>query len=435
MIHRKGIFTLLLLILISLIVAAPILSKDKDKDKDPRPGAGQEDRGNNGRGGGQDNPAAPASPVEAQAPAAEPLLGCQKNNPDRLDCSSLEVTGYCDGTTAVFIIRNTGEAGNGDMRAPTQYRLIVDGVVVETGSVQLPGGGTMEIRYSGGGTVTLEADQQAGHPGGSHPRMTLSCGAPVATSTPELPTSTPTSEPPTPTEEATPTQDVTPESDLWLDAYCSDYGTQIFTITNFGPDMTAPVPYMVSDPAGNVIEVGEVMLLSGEILYLQYWDYPGTLYLLVDGRLLISATCGTATEEPTPEATPTEEVTPTQDVTPTEEVTPTYTPTPAGELGCQQNNAGRLDCSSLEVTGYCEGTTAVFVIRNTGEAGNGDMRAPTEYRLIMDGAVIETGSVQLLGNTFTEVRYDGGGTVTLEADQQTGHPGGSQPQATLNCGS
>ena len=89
----------------------------------------------------------------------------------------------------------------------------------------------------------------------------------------------------------------------------------------------------------------------------------------------------------------------------------------------------------MSVSGYCDGTTAVFVIRNTGEPGEGDMVMPTEYRLIQDGVVIDSGSVQLAGGDTMTVRYDGGGEVTLEADQQIGHPGKSQPQATLNCGS
>jgi Ethanolamine utilization protein EutJ (predicted chaperonin) len=103
-------------------------------------------------------------------------LGCQRNNPERLDCSSLEVTAVCDGTTAVFTITNTGESGNGDMRAPTQYRIIVDGVVVQTGTVQLAGGASMTVTYSGSGRVTLEADQQIGHPGRSQPQATVNCG-------------------------------------------------------------------------------------------------------------------------------------------------------------------------------------------------------------------------------------------------------------------
>ena len=111
-------------------------------------------------------------------------LGCQKNNPGRLDCSSLEVTAVCEGNVAVFTIRNTGEAGNGDMLAPTQYRLVVDGVVVETGPVQLAGATTMQIRWANGGTVTLYADQQVGHPGSSHPQATLNCGQTAPTQVP-----------------------------------------------------------------------------------------------------------------------------------------------------------------------------------------------------------------------------------------------------------
>jgi hypothetical protein len=83
----------------------------------------------------------------------------------------------------------------------------------------------------------------------------------------------------------------------------------------------------------------------------------------------------------------------------------------------------------------CEGDVAVFTIRNTGEPGNGDMRVPTEYRLVQGGAVIESGSVLLAGGTFMEIRYDGGGTIRLEADQQIGHPGRSLPRTTLTCGS
>jgi hypothetical protein len=54
--------------------------------------------------------------------------------------------------------------------------------------------------------------------------------------------------------------------------------------------------------------------------------------------------------------------------------------------------------------------------------------------LIQDGVVIETGTVQLTGSDTITIRYEGGGEVTLEADQQIGHPGKSQPQSTLNCG-
>jgi hypothetical protein len=115
---------------------------------------------------------------------------------------------------------------------------------------------------------------------------------------------------------------------------------------------------------------------------------------------------------------------------PTVEPTPLPSPTP---FGCQKNNPARLDCSSLQVTATCQGTVAVFTITNTGTSGNGDMVAATQYRLIKNNTVIESGPVQLLGGTKTQIFYVDGGRVTLEADQQTGHPGKSQPQATINC--
>lgn len=134
--------------------------------------------------------------------------------------------------------------------------------------------------------------------------------------------------------------------------------------------------------------------------------------------------------DPTPTPTePTPTVTPTD--TPTETATPE--PTPTEVLGCQKNNPDRLDCSSLQVSGTCEGGTAVFTITNTGEAGNGDMRAPTEWRLIQDGQVIQSGTVQINGATSMTVTYSDGGEVRLEADQQVGHPGNSRPNAIVNC--
>lgn len=255
-------------------------------------------------------------PALSQGKGGDGQLGCQKNNPERVDCSSLEVTGYCEANEAVFTIRNTGEPGDGDMRSATQYRLIVDGVVVESGPVQLGGGGTMTIRYSGGGTtVTLEADQQAGHPGNSRPQVTLSCqpaptpvpptpvpptAVPPTTVPPttvpptDEPTDEPTTEPttPSPTDEPTaeptvePTEEPTPDPTqphLVLDSFCDDSGNSliVFNVTNTGADMIDPLWYVVRDQSWNTIDEGWLMLYSGDTLELSYSaDYsPLTLYI------------------------------------------------------------------------------------------------------------------------------------------------------------
>jgi hypothetical protein len=631
--HTKRFILLLMIALISLFAIGNILAKDNKGDGNGNGNGNgnsgevvEQGNGNgNGNGGGGQEQPPPADPTptvaapEVAPPASDGLLGCQKNNPSRLDCSSLEVSGVCQGGVAVFTIRNTGEAGNGDMLAATSYRLVVDGVVVESGSVQLPGGGTMQITYSGSGTVTLEADQQVGHPGSSRPRVTLDCGASVNTPT-FTPTVewTPTPEPTvevTPTEEVTPTveapvlsaevycqedgsilfiisnsggdmleaayytvtdangglvgdgyvqlftgeqfplqywgyttltltigdlvvsldggcstvtpeptPDVTPTPDypvITADAYCAD-GSILFYLSNNGADMPEAAYYYVVDPNGNMVSDGYVQLLAGDVFPLQFWGY--TQLTLVFGNFEATATidCSLVTPEPTPEVDPpilsgevtcqeagsiifvitntggdmlaadyytvtdqsgslvedgwlqlfTNESTtlqywgyarltftmgnlvitqdsecipptptpqPTQEVTPepTPEVTPSptpeVTPTPNPTLGCAKNNPERVDCSSLQVSATCVGDVAVFTIRNTGERGNGDMVAATEYRIIVNGVVVESGTVQLLGGAAMQITYSGAGRVTLEADQQVGHPGKSQPQATVSC--
>jgi cell division septation protein DedD len=576
---------------------------------------------------------------QQQQAAGEPL-GCQGNNPDRLDCSSLEVNGICESGTAIFTITNTGEPGNGDMRAPTQYRLIVDGVVVETGAVQLAGAATMQITYSGGGSVTLEADQQIGHPGNSRPRTTLECGGstqptptePTPTEpTPTQPTpttpapTTPAPTTPAPTEpiptEPTPTEP-TPVPNLVGISFCQP-SYSWFVITNNGASMPQPEQYIVYDGQGNTVMLDWIQLASGEstsvgipgdyteltlvignlltltlqcertveptpgptltgtgfcepgyswfevtnngedmLLPEQYivydgqgntvlWDWiqlftgetatigvPGDyteLSLVIGDLVIASLNCGTPTEVPpslvvepvcvdgvayfvitnlggdmtspvdyrvydlnnhlviadylqlasgesvnvntygyngpftldinnsdivTTYECPTETPTPTTPAPTTPApttpapttpapttpapttpapttpapTTPAPTPTARPILGCQRNNPDRLDCSSLQVTAVCQGNLAVFTITNTGEPGNGDMRAPTDYRLIVGGTVIDAGDVLLGGGQSMTVTYSGGSRVTLEADQQIGHPGRSQPQATIRCG-
>jgi predicted RNA-binding protein with TRAM domain len=484
-------------------------------------------------------------------------LGCQGNNPSRVDCSSLEVTGVCEGNVAVFTIRNTGEAGNGDMRSATQYRLVVDGNVVQSGPVQLAGAATMQITYAGGGTVTLYADQQVGHPGGSQPQTTLNCGQAQPTQVPPTdvpPTDVPpTDVPPTqvPPTEVPPTDvpptDVpateepsteTPEAQepiLDVYAYCETEWSGVFTISNLGSDMLDSEYFYVVDDYGNTVQDGWMQLAAGDHLMITvdgynsvtlivgdylvyvplscavpteevdpgsglaldaYCDFEGNypvfkivnpgpedfgdyyqvstvaegtsvdggwltvwansevtlsypewtepLYL-VYGSYLITADCVPPVQEET-EVPPTETPVPPTEVPPTEvpptEVPPTATPVPptatpttpaSGPLGCQKNNPDRLDCSSLEVTAVCQGSTAVFTITNTGEYGDGDMRAATEYRILVGNTVVETGPVQLSGATSMQVTYSGKGKITLQADQQVGHPGKSQPRASVTC--
>ncbi|MBZ0288478.1 MAG: hypothetical protein K8I30_12750, partial [Anaerolineae bacterium] len=320
-----------------------------------------------------------------------------------------EVQCMSDGSI-LFIITNSGA----DMPDAAYYTVTdANGGLVADGYVQLFAGEQFPLNYLGYDSLTFTMGD-----------LVLSIQG-CAPATPE----------PTPFDPPILSGSVTCEAD----------GSIIFTISNTGNDMLQWDYYTITTPDGGFVADGWLQLFTGEQTALQYWGYERLVFTMGDLVIVQDAICPQPTPVPTEEVTPTPEPTqdvtptaePTQDVTPTaeptEEFTPTPTPTDDTPLGCQKNNDGRLDCSSLQVTGTCEGGLAVFTIRNTGERGNGDMRTPTEYRIIVDGVVVEIGAVQLIGGAATQITYSGGGTVTLEADQQVGHPGQSQPQATVSC--
>lgn len=133
-----------------------------------------------------------------------PEWTCTQHRPDK---SSLEVNGECTAYGAEFTVTNSGEPGEGDMVSPTGWRLVrvVDGTILRSGSLQIPGGESLTYRYQGSEEVRFEADQQVGHPGNSHPNAVLYCSPPPPTDVP--PTSVPpTAVPPT----APPPTDVPP---------------------------------------------------------------------------------------------------------------------------------------------------------------------------------------------------------------------------------
>src|SRR4030095_6280937 len=109
MMQRKRFLLLMIVGLISVLAMGTILAKDKGNGNgngnggngNPAPTVEQNNNGNKGkhhRGGnkrsGGGNGGGNAHGGQGQ-PAPDPssygLLGCQKNNPGRLDCSSLDV--------------------------------------------------------------------------------------------------------------------------------------------------------------------------------------------------------------------------------------------------------------------------------------------------------------------------------------------------------
>ncbi|MCI0710211.1 MAG: hypothetical protein L0154_08615 [Chloroflexi bacterium] len=134
-----------------------------------------------------DTPDVPtATPDGSATPTPDDGENNCQGGTDDWDCSSVEVEGTCINSagvyTASFIVTNTGDPGGGDMDGPVEFRLFVNDVLVETGTLQIPGGSTASVDYEGveSDVVRLEVDQRPGHPGNSHPNaeVTLDC-APV----------------------------------------------------------------------------------------------------------------------------------------------------------------------------------------------------------------------------------------------------------------
>ncbi|MGC9330696.1 MAG: choice-of-anchor L domain-containing protein [Bacteroidales bacterium] len=107
--------------------------------------------------------------------------------------------------------------------------------------------------------------------------------------------------------------------------------------------------------------------------------------------------------------------------------------------GIPEDTASNLvwDHSGILVTGQCTGDSlACFTILNEGEAGNGDMDGPREYRLYANDSLVDVGTFQLNGQESTEICVATQGyAIRLEADQHPEHPGNSHPQETIeDCG-
>ncbi|MBN1372427.1 MAG: hypothetical protein JW987_10865, partial [Anaerolineaceae bacterium] len=274
------------------------------------------------------------------------------------DKSSVEVTGRCtsDGY-ASFTVTNTGDPGDGDMDGPTSWRLYVDGVLNQSGSLQLAGGASQGFTFGPftGQKARMEVDQRPGHPGTTLSQADLVCSAPEKTSTP-VPTATPlASKTPTATNTATATPTNTP----------SATPTNTPTATN----------------------------------------------------------TATATPTNTPTATNTATATPTK--TPTATKTATITPTEV------------WDKSSLEVSGAClVSGQAQFTVKNISPAGTGDMREPVQWRVYLDGDLVESGSLQLNGGQSISFSFGpySGQWIKFEVDQSIGHPKETVAQAEIECG-
>jgi len=135
----------------------------------------------------------------------------------------------------------------------------------------------------------------------------------------------------------------------------------------------------------------------------------------------------TNTPTPTTTATATREATSTRTATATATAThtPTATATPVPTIVA-------WDKSSVTVTGACSNGLPSFYVTNTGSA----MTGATTWALYYDGGMpVETGSLQLAAGETVTLVFTGAEFVDsfrLVVQQRPGHPGSSEPQATVD---
>jgi hypothetical protein len=92
---------------------------------------------------------------------------------DDWDKSSVSLTGQCLLTgEAEFTVSNTGQAMTGE----TSWREYELGVLTNSGTLQLGAGESQVFSFGPvSGSIEFQVDQRPGHPGSSHPRLTLNC--------------------------------------------------------------------------------------------------------------------------------------------------------------------------------------------------------------------------------------------------------------------
>jgi len=139
----------------------------------------------------------------------------------------------------------------------------------------------------------------------------------------------------------------------------------------------------------------------------------------------------TPTNTPTPTATATREATSTRTATATATNTATATHTPTA-TATPVPTIVSWDKSSVTVTGSCNNGMPSFYVTNTGSA----MTGSTTWALYYDGGLpVETGSLQLAAGETKTLVFVGAEFVDsfrLVVQQRPGHPGSSEPQATID---
>jgi uncharacterized repeat protein (TIGR01451 family) len=89
--------------------------------------------------------------------------------------------------------------------------------------------------------------------------------------------------------------------------------------------------------------------------------------------------------------------------------------------------------ASVELSASCEGDSVVFTIKNV---GNGTMIAPRDYFVVEDHVILSIGDFELEAGDMEMVKVEAdGSTYWMQALQEPGHPGQSNPNVWIEgCG-
>jgi Tol biopolymer transport system component len=281
---------------------------------------------------------------------------------------------------------------------------------------------------------------------------------PTATRTPTF-TRTPTNTP-LPTFTRTPTNTPRADAVLNLGVQCNDDTTATFVIGYFSGTDEVTGDWQVTEPGGPGGS-GTFTINTGQ--FLTYGPYAGNATMTIAyesaifeiATLSVTANCllaqatdtPTATHTPTdtPTATPTDTPTNTPTDTPTATPTDTPTSTPTGTLTRTPTRTPKPSNTPpppptntprppayLQVNGVCVVPTyqASFTVTNTGF----DMSSPSAWRLYQNGALINSGTVQLSAGASQQFNFAGiPGTLRFEIDLPAEQGAGTAQTSVAGC--
>ena len=425
-----------------------------------------------------------SEPTECQASDCPPLCDTATVTinvvTDDWQGADLDVSVVCyNDEKARFTIINNGPDPEGDMQSPTEYRIYRDGVLEETGTVQLDAGQDERIDHPAGyySIISIEVDQVPGHPTGLPAEAEITecgdctCEGQVVSLTLRYNGS----------EGAEITVD-SKNGELFSGFVEPD---ELFSFVGLGNDekMGSSIDVYIDGTKDTAIHTScsqtiEIGMTFGSFTIMDGASaYNGRLCGSAGNRPPVAVDDVATTAPSTPVTIPLlpNDSDPDGDnielielitvigplngtVTPNLAAgTATYTPND-GFFGtdyfeyriCDDGIPSLCDTakvtvtiegwdgSDIEASGACyDNKEARFTISNVGALNIGDMAGPVEYRIYRNDILEATGTVQLDAGYSETVSHPAGyyDIIRIEVDQRPGHPNGVPAEASVaNCG-